>query len=186
VHSVHGVDPPTWLSVLIGTFMTGGIKMMSDKIQLVFYDEKFKQELGKFELEKEQEKYTAYPNDALSTLDDKNRYFIVILSNDSLVGYFILHKNNGPIEIGSHERALLIRSLAINNSEQRKGYAFAAMNLLPQFVRNNFENITELVLVVNQANMPAQQLYKKVGFIDKGIRREGKIGIQYIYHYYLK
>jgi RimJ/RimL family protein N-acetyltransferase len=157
--------------------------MQSKNIKLTFFNEKFRNDLGIFRLQESQEKFTATPISALNTLKDRDRHFIVILADDRPVGYFILHENSGPIEIGSHEKALLIRSLAINESEQRKGYALAAMRILPDFVRIHFKNITELILLVNHANIAAQNLYIKAGFRDKGIRREGKIGMQFLYHY---
>ena len=49
----------------------------------------------------------------------------------------------------------------------------------------NFRGSTELILIVNHANLPAQKLYQRAGFIDRGFRGQGKIGEQYIYHYFL-
>ncbi|MFU1847767.1 GNAT family N-acetyltransferase, partial [Enterococcus faecium] len=40
----------------------------------------------------------------------------------------------------------------------------------------------EVVLAVNEKNIPAQNLYEKVGFQDKGLRRMGRIGQQIIMH----
>ena len=40
----------------------------------------------------------------------------------------------------------------------------------------------EVVLAVNEKNIPAQNLYEKVGFQDKGFRRMGPIGQQIIMH----
>ncbi len=153
-----------------------------ENIRLEFYQEQYRQELEQFELEEEQEKFTAPPSRVFDTLQDSNRHFTLILRGEKAVGYFVLHEKEGPIEIGSHAQALLIRALAINKTEQRKGYALAAMTLLPDFVRRQFTDITELVLIVNHANLPAQRLYQKAGFTDTGIRRNGKIGLQYIFH----
>lgn len=51
---------------------------------------------------------------------------------------------------------------------------------LPLFVRKEFEHCDEVVLVVNHKNIPAQQLYLKVGFVDTGERRMGPIGEQIV------
>lgn len=159
--------------------------MENTAIRLAFYEDCHREALYGFELGAEQEKFTASAHDAIQTLGDPNRHLIVILVWGRPVGYFILHGKNGPLEIGSHEHALLIRSLAINAADQRKGYALEAMLKLPEFARKNFRGITELILIVNHANLPAQKLYQKAGFIDSGFRRQGKIGEQYIYHYFL-
>lgn len=156
---------------------------MIEELSLEFYNEKYDMELEKFELEKEQENFTAYPKEIIETLTDIERYFILIVHGKKVVGYFVLHENNGPVEIGCHDKALLIRALAINKKEQKKGYALSAMKMLPDFVDKYFKSITELVLIVNHANIPAQGLYIKAGFADTGMRRNGKHGLQYIYHY---
>ena len=159
---------------------------MSENMDLVFYDNKYDEHLEKFELESAQEQFTAYPKEILETLVDRERHYILIVRDKTVVGYFVLHENNGPLEIGSHNKALLIRALAISKNEQNKGYALSAMKMLPNFVREHFKSAEELVLVVNHANIPAQNLYKKSGFSDTGRRRSGKLGLQFIYQYILK
>ncbi len=158
---------------------------MSGNVNLEFYSKKYDKQLENFELEKDQERFTAYPGEIAETLTDSERHFTLIVWDEHVVGYFVLHENKGPVEIGSHSEALLIRALAIDRNEQKKGYALSAMKMLPAFVREHFKSVTELVLIVNQANIPAQNLYKKAGFTDTGMRRTGKHGLQYIYHYIL-
>lgn len=158
---------------------------MREKLSLEFYNEKYDMELDKFELEKEQEKFTAYPKEIIETLTDIERHFVLIVHDKKVAGYFVLHENNGPVEIGSHDKALLIRALAVDKKEQKKGYALSAMKMLPDFVGKYFKFMTELVLVVNHANIPAQNLYVRAGFADTGMRKNGKHGLQYIYHYIL-
>ncbi len=154
---------------------------MNQNINLVFYENKYDEELEKFELESTQEQFTAYPKEILETLSDLERHYILIVQEERVVGYFVLHENKGPLEIGSHDKALLIRALAISKNEQGRGYALSAMKLLPDFSKKYFSGIEELVLIVNHANIPAQNLYKKAGFTDTGIRRNGKHGLQFVY-----
>lgn len=56
------------------------------------------------------------------------------------------------------------------------------MLLLEEFVKRYFPIKNEVVLAVNERNIPAQNLYAKVGFQDKGFRRMGPIGQQIIMH----
>lgn len=56
------------------------------------------------------------------------------------------------------------------------------MALLQDFVIYYYPIKNEVILAVNEKNIPAQKLYEKVGFQDKGYRRMGSIGQQLILH----
>lgn len=75
---------------------------------------------------------------------------------------------------------MLLTALSINHLEQGKGFAKHAMRLLSEFVKSEFPSYDEIVLAVNHKNIPAQELYRKVGFHDTGERKMGPIGQQYI------
>ena len=156
---------------------------MAEQIQLIFYDEKYLEDLENIRLPDAQRKFTATPQEVIATLSDPNRHLILILRNTICAGYFILHENDGPAEVGFDVHTLLIQSLAINPAEQGKGLAFQGMRLLPEFVKDNFAGINQLVLVVNEKNIPAQRLYKKVGFIEHSSRYSELHGTQMIYYY---
>lgn len=47
---------------------------MREELSLKFYNEKYNMELEKLDLEKEQEKFTAYPKEIIETLTDKSIY----------------------------------------------------------------------------------------------------------------
>lgn len=85
-------------------------------------------------------------------------------------------------EFTENENALLLTSFSINHNRQRKGYAKKSLALLQEFVQRYFSMKNEVVLAVNEKNIPAQNLYEKVGFQDKGLRRMGPIGQQIIMH----
>ncbi len=75
---------------------------------------------------------------------------------------------------------MLLTSLSVNHAHQGKGYAKQGMLLLKSFVKAEFPTCNEIVLAVNHKNVPAQKLYKKVGFKDTGKRKMGPIGEQLI------
>lgn len=154
-------------------------------VELKFFEASDREAFAAVELEPEQGKFTAFPHEVLPKLVDPERHLTLMIHDNQLVGYFVLHENNGPLEIGSHDKALLIRSLGVDRRHQRKGYAYQGMKQLPDFVRRHFPQVTELVLLVNLTNLPAQGLYQKVGFTDTGIRRKGRSGMQALYHYLL-
>lgn len=85
-------------------------------------------------------------------------------------------------EFTDNQDALLLTSFSINHNRQRKGYAKKSLALLQEFVKRYFPIKNEVVLAVNEKNIPAQNLYEKVGFQDKGFRRMGPIGQQIIMH----
>lgn len=140
--------------------------------------------LAQFKLPDEQKRFTALPEEAMKEcIADPNRYPIVIESNDDLVGFFVLHKGDEIRDFTLNDHGMLIRALSIHYPHQRKGIALKAMKGLPIYVTEKFPFINELVLAVNVKNEAAQTLYKKAGFIDKGFKREGRIGLQYMLHY---
>ncbi|WP_373689076.1 GNAT family N-acetyltransferase [Clostridium sp. YIM B02551] len=75
---------------------------------------------------------------------------------------------------------MLLRYFSINYPYQGKGYAKKALRLLPSFIKNNFMGINEVLLGVNERNIPAQKLYEKSSFNDTGLRRMGAVGLQYV------
>ena len=154
---------------------------MANQVELIFYDKKYFEVLNKIRLSEEQSRFTQSPGEAIDTLSDPNRRLILILCDDVCVGYFILHKNDGPAKFGFDNHALLIRSLAVNPSEQGKGLAFKGMSALPKFVETHFEEINKLVLVVNNKNKPAQKLYKKLGFVEHSSIQNEVHGLQWVY-----
>ena len=154
---------------------------MANQIQLAFYDEKYFESFSGIQLPEEQRRFTQSPMEVMDFLSDSDCSLILILCDDMCVGYFVLHKNGGPAKFGFGSNALLIRSLAINPLEQGKGLALQGMAALPKFVEENFKGISELVLVVNNKNIPAQKLYKKLGFIEHSSIQNEIHGLQFVY-----
>ncbi len=162
--------------------------MNQTNIELIFYQSEpgIDEMLQKFWLPEEQLKFTALPMDAIrATISDEGRIPMLIMAENTPVGFFVLHIGEGIKELTNNRKAILIRALSINHSHQGKGYAKQAMLRLPQFVKENFPEYDELFLAVNMKNEGAKALYISSGFIDKGIRKEGKIGEQLILHYYI-
>ena len=154
---------------------------MNKSIQLVPYTEKFKESLQTFTLPEEQVQFTSHPMELLDkTEQDTTRNPIVILADDKPVGIFALQSGNRVQEYTNKENSLLLVSFSINYTEQGKGYAKQALYQLSDYVYTYFPNIEEIVLAVNERNIPAQKLYVTVGFEDRGHRRMGTIGPQLV------
>ncbi|PEA54065.1 GNAT family N-acetyltransferase [Bacillus pseudomycoides] len=154
---------------------------MNQSIQLVPYTEEHKEAFQSYSLPEEQVQFTAHPMALLDKVkQDPTRNPIVILADDKPVGIFALQSGSRVQEYTNKENSLLLTSFSINFTEQGNGYAKRALQLLPNYVGLYFPNIEEIVLAVNERNIPAQKLYITVGFEDRGHRRIGPIGPQLV------
>ncbi|MBM7632331.1 GNAT family N-acetyltransferase [Geomicrobium sediminis] len=150
----------------------------SEDIQLTFFKNEHLELLEKFELPEAQAQFTALPEELMNV--SEGQYRIVILANQEPVGFFLLHTTNRVSDYTPNPKAILLTALSVDYKQQGKGYAKKAMLELETFITSTFEKIDEVVLAVNHKNIPAQNLYKSVGFQDTGRRKIGKIGEQLI------
>ncbi|KAA0548048.1 GNAT family N-acetyltransferase [Bacillus sp. BGMRC 2118] len=161
--------------------MSQGVEIK--QVTLEFYNDDYKEHLQHYELSEEHSYYTAFPLDAIKMCEnDEERFPIIIDLNGLPVGFFVLHGYNGVKEYSDNEKALLLRAYSVQTTYQGKGIAKQSMQLLTKFVKNHFNTKNEIILAVNKQNVTAQLLYKKSGFIDKGIRVMGPKGELHIYH----
>ncbi|AIE79703.1 acetyltransferase, GNAT family [Bacillus cereus] len=154
------------------------------EVQLVPYKEEYKEVIQTFTLPSEQVQFTSDPTELLKKAkNDCTKNVIVILDYNGVpVGLFTLQTGDSVQEFTENESALLLTSFSINYDRQGKGYAKKSLALLQAFVQRYFPMKNEVVLAVNEKNIPAQNLYEKVGFQDKGFRRMGPIGQQIVMH----
>ena len=149
-----------------------------EHVELKHFSDEYFDILNTFELPEEQVQFTALPNQILKETEGQHR--IVILSENEPVGFFLLHSTARVKEYSDNPKAMLLTALSVNHEKQGKGYAKQGMQLLSDFVKTEFPNCDEVVLVVNYKNIPAQRLYLKLGFEDTGKRKIGPIGEQFI------
>ncbi|UED82405.1 GNAT family N-acetyltransferase [Lysinibacillus sp. CD3-6] len=143
-------------------------------MQLYIFEDNFMQLIEQYQLTEEQLKFTGTPQKCLELAKaDANRHSILAIDEGKLVVFFVLHRNEGVKPYSNNENAILIRAFSTDNRYQGKGYAKKALMLLPEFVKEHFSGINEIVLAVNVKNEAAQGLYKKCGYIDKGERVMG-------------
>lgn len=155
-------------------------------MQLQFYNETFKQDIEQYQITEEQLRFTGKPINCIQlSQEDVDRYSILAMEDKQLVTYFDLHKNEGAKPYSDNKNAILIRAFSTDNRHLGKGCAKRALGLLPEFVKQHFPEINEMVLGVNVGNETAQGLYKKCGFVDEGVRRMGPKGELIVMSYYL-
>ncbi|MEH7087076.1 GNAT family N-acetyltransferase [Neobacillus drentensis] len=155
-------------------------------MQFYFYNEGFKNAIDQYQLNEEQLRFTGDPRDCIKlSNEDSERSSILAMENNHLVTFFVLHINEGVKPYSDNDHAILLRAFSTDFRHQGKGHAKQVLMQLPDFVKENFREINEIVLAVNVGNAAAQALYKKCGFIDEGERRMGPKGELIIMSYYL-
>ncbi|MGX7025787.1 GNAT family N-acetyltransferase [Vagococcus hydrophili] len=128
-----------------------------------------KKQLDNYLLSTEQLKFSDSPLNAIEKAKvDKDRYPIFLTHDRQLLVSLTLHINEGPKIYTNKPNTILLRSFSTNHDYQGKGYAKTALLLLPEYIRQQFPHITEIILGVNAKNIAAIHLYEKTGFIDKG------------------
>ncbi|USK57905.1 GNAT family N-acetyltransferase (plasmid) [Cytobacillus solani] len=145
-----------------------------NSVELKHFSSEYLTGLNSFVLTDEQKQFSALPNKFWEAIDGQHR--IVILSDNTPVGFFLLNSNERVKKYSTNQNAMLLTALSINQTAQGKGYAKKGMSLLNEFVKSEFPTCDEIVLVVDKENIPAQNLYLKVGFEDTNERQIGRIG----------
>lgn len=168
----------------------GGIQLRQEQHISLFrygdeHGEQFKDQLLGFKLPAEQEQFTGLPEETLQDLkEDAGKAGVVIAHDEHAVGFFILHTGEGISNFyQDYEGAVLLRAFLMDCASQGRGFAKAAMALLPDFVRRHYPEARQIVLAVNERNTAASQLYLRAGFQDHGLRRSGSKGTQLILQY---
>ncbi|MFT8443415.1 GNAT family N-acetyltransferase [Bifidobacterium fermentum] len=107
--------------------------------------------------------------------------FFAMVSEDAVPTFFVLDYGKDKFRYTDNPRSLLLRSISTADSYVRKGYAFKALTLLPEYARNKFPNVIEIVLDVNRRNVHVQKLYEKAEFKKQENTYVGRCGEQFIY-----
>lgn len=156
-------------------------------MRLVFYDERFAEQIENYTITDEQMRYTISPVQCISLQrEDSDRHSILAFDQEKLVTFFVLHENEGVKPYSINDKAILLRAFSTDFHEQGKGYAKRLLRELPAFVKQYFPHIDEIVLAVNIQNTIARGLYEKCGFQDNGERRMGIKGELVIMGYSFK
>jgi ribosomal protein S18 acetylase RimI-like enzyme len=152
---------------------------MQKKITLVLYSDMFKSAIDHYVIREIQ--FTGAPQEAVKLSErDKQRHPVLVLADDDVVGFFVLHEGDGPKKYTDHPHTLLLRTFSIDSRYQGQGYGSCAIALLDEFVNRLFPSAEEIVLGVNHNNVPAQKLYLHHGFTDTGRRVIGIHGEQWV------
>lgn len=153
-------------------------------VQLVPYEEQYKERLMQFYQPAEALKFTQLPEYSIKEIND-DVHGVVIINHNQPIGFFLLHGSDRRFQYTDEKSSLLLTGLIMDHSYSSKGHGKHAMLQLPFYIKKYFPKIKTIVLGVNHANIPAQKLYERVDFEDTGRRIEGPLGEQYIYELHI-
>ncbi|MER1954281.1 GNAT family N-acetyltransferase [Desemzia incerta] len=111
--------------------------------------------------------YMIKPMDALTeSLHETGKHPILILKGNDLVGFFILQFGIGVSRYTDNPNAVLFKAHSIDLRYQSQGYAKKSLELLPDYVREYYPDVDEIVLSVAVDNISSQMLYVRSGFLN--------------------
>ena len=98
------------------------------------------------------------------------------------IAFFVIDFSNPPLDDQySPAFSCWLESIMVVRDCQRRGYAKAILNRLPDLINKTFPHLRRLNLTVNFRNQTAQALYRKCGFEDTGkVYWDGPAGPQHI------
>ncbi|MCK1993266.1 GNAT family N-acetyltransferase [Peribacillus muralis] len=139
--------------------------------------------LNDYCLPMEQAIYTSLPLKVIEDFRrDKHNLPMMIVFNADLVGCFALYTDKAGNQYTHNENAILLKSFSLDSRHQKMGLAFKALKVLPDMIKRNHPDKNEIILTVHHTNIPAINLYKKAGFVDKGYRFKGQDGEELVFH----
>ena len=97
----------------------------------------------------------------LDTMSDENNHYLVVVIDEIIAGYC---GYCGVLGEG------YIYNVAVKQSFRKQGIGFAMLAELIKQAKSR--GISSLTLEVRQSNLPAINLYKRLGFAEAGIRKD--------------
>ena len=124
--------------------------------------------------------YTDTPQNIIKQSVADEDKFAVAISDDfgKLIGFFCLDLGSGFETYGfAGESYAMVRGMSIDERYRGKGYCVKCFDKIFEFINQEIsEDITSLILGVNEKNIPAQKAYEKADFKKiKGLVK-GRLG----------
>jgi len=145
------------------------------------YNDGFAKMIQQYQLNDEQLLFTGTPEIPIQISQSTPAIHPILgIDNNRLTNFFVLDEKKDVELYTTNKQAILLRTFSTDERYQGQGYAKAVLHALPEFVRLNFPDSTELILAVNKKNIAAQTLYEKTGFqrLEKVV--QGEFGPLYV------
>ncbi len=148
---------------------------------IIEYSQRFNKQIRDYELQ--DATFTGLPENAIRLSKTNMDYHpcLAVISEDVVPTFFVLAYGKDKFRYTNNPQSMLLRSFSTDDRYVRKGYALKALTLLPEYARNKFPNVIEIVLGVNRRNVHAQKLYENAGFEKQANTYVGRCGEQFIY-----
>jgi len=139
-------------------------------IQLMPYYAQLKEAIECIKITEADRKFTKTPveNILLAEQDPERHPTLVFDDNKRCVGFFTLHEGGGVSPFSNNRNAIFFRSFSIDADSRGKGLGKQVIQALPDYVKQHFTNINEIVLTVNTDNKRAHQLYQRCDYENIG------------------
>lgn len=130
----------------------------------------------------EETPYTVMPMDGMTeSMHEHEKHPILILDNGKMVGFFILQTGESILNYVSNPNAILLKAHSIDKRYQKQGYGKTSMEKLPEFIKEHFPSINEIILLIDYDNISGQMMYLKSGFKDTTKKVKDLDGYKFIY-----
>jgi hypothetical protein len=108
-------------------------------MELVFYEEKYKDKIINYELTDEQLRYTGHPVEWIHLSNmDPSRYSVLALEKGNLVTFFVLHKNEGVKPYSDNIHAI-IKSVFHRFPIPRDGICEKSINVITSICESELQ-----------------------------------------------
>ncbi|WP_436862195.1 GNAT family N-acetyltransferase [Staphylococcus caeli] len=140
------------------------------KIQLLPYNEHLKEAIACINITEADRKFTKTPveNIQLAKQDLERHPTLVFDDASRCVGFFTLHEGSGVSPFSNNSNAIFFRSFSIDADSRGKGFGKQVIQALPDYIKQHFSHIDEIVLTVNTDNKIAHQLYQQCHYENIG------------------
>ncbi|MEI5990668.1 hypothetical protein A5881_002173 [Enterococcus termitis] len=136
---------------------------------LAMYDDTHQTHIDNYCLSERKLRYVREPKIALAlTKRDPKRHAVLVFEGEYLVAFMTLYETKNDISYSDNKKSLLVQDLSTDYRHLRNGYVKQAVQLLPDFIRQHFTTIEQLIIVVNEDKAFTQALRIDAGFKDTG------------------
>ncbi|MFD2307096.1 GNAT family N-acetyltransferase [Enterococcus termitis] len=94
---------------------------------------------------------------------DSNRHSVLAFENEVLVTFFTLHYCSGEFPTTD---CLIVEDISTDYRHLRNGHVSRALQILPEFVKQHFPEVKQLILLVTEDKHFTQSLCKYADFQD--------------------
>jgi ribosomal protein S18 acetylase RimI-like enzyme len=100
---------------------------------------------------------------------------LAILDNEVVAGFLVLKRGSKAPDWAA-PNAAIISGMRIDQSQQGRRIGSTALLVLPSWLAEHWPACTELALSVDEENAQGIKAYAIAGFVDHGLRVQGRIG----------